>query len=99
MKVEAIDEQEEEETADLERDGKDLGIQNYLKNLLVQPMNEQFIHSLMIAVDRAKEKDREATDAFIEELKKVVPRDLFQTFIDHLNFPEVKRGDQSFRNV
>ena len=76
-----------------------MNIQNDLKNLVVQPMNDQFVHSLMIAVERAKEKDREATDAFIEELKKVVPRDLFQTFIDYLNFPEVKRGDQSFRNV
>ena len=54
---------------------------------------------MMIAVDRAKEKDREATDAFIEELKKVVPRDLFQTFIDHVNYPEVKRRDQTFRDV
>ena len=57
------------------------------------------IHSLMIAVDRAKEKDTEATDAFIEELKKVVPRDLFQTFLDHTTFPEVKRRDQTFMNV
>ena len=40
MKLEAIDEQEEEETSDLERDGKDLGIQNDLKNLVVQPMND-----------------------------------------------------------
>ena len=66
---------------------------------MVLPKNDQFIRSLMIAVDRAKEKDRETIDAFIEELKKVVPRDLFQTFLDHTTFPKVKRRDQTFINV